>query len=387
MNGLWRDVKRVLCVRLDNMGDVLMTTPAIRALRESAAQPIHLTLLGSTAGCEVARQVPEIDAVLAYDAPWVAAGKDQPLQVGIAARLASYRFDAAVIFTCYTQSALPAAMICALAGIPLRLAHCRENPYALLTDWVRESEPDVGIRHEVERQLALVATVGAATIDARLSLRVQPAAWQQAATALQAAGLDPDRPFVTMHPGATAASRRWPAERFGQLAAAIHRRTGLPIVLGGTAGERDLTARVRAVALAELQDVDEAVVDVAGRLPLPETVALIAEAALVVSNNSGPVHIAAACDTPVVDLYALTNPQHTPWQVRSRVLSYDVPCRNCQRSVCPEGHHACLTGVTVDEACDAAIALLDDYGVPTAPFVESTSSSAPPFALPSPVAC
>ena len=66
------------------------------------------------------------------------------------------------------------------------------------------------------------------------------------------------------------------------------------------------------------------------------------QAPLLVSNNTGAVHIAAAVGTPVVDLYALTNPQHTPWLVPHRVLSRDVPCRNCYKSVCPQGTNACL---------------------------------------------
>ena len=210
--------------------------------------------------------------------------------------------------------------------------------------------------------LALVATIGASTTDQRMSLRVLPAARKRVSALLAERGVAPGRPFVSMHPGATAASRRWPAERFGLLAAAIRRQTGLPVVVNGTAAERELTARVRASALDGLprsDTRDDAIIDLAGLLPLPDAIAVIAQAALVVSNNSGPVHIAAACGTAVLDLYALTNPQHTPWRVRSRVLSKDVPCRNCQRSICPERHHACLEGVTVREAADAAIELLE----------------------------
>jgi ADP-heptose:LPS heptosyltransferase len=62
--------------------------------------------------------------------------------------------------------------------------------------------------------------------------------------------------------------------------------------------------------------------------------------------------------TPVVDLYALTNPQHTPWQVASRVLFHDVPCRNCYKSVCPEGHHDCLKRVAPEMVASAAVELL-----------------------------
>ncbi|WP_043282354.1 glycosyltransferase family 9 protein, partial [Burkholderia multivorans] len=96
----------------------------------------------------------------------------------------------------------------------------------------------------------------------------------------------------------------------------------------------------------------------AGALPLGELGALIETADLLLSNNSGPAHLAAALGTPVVDLYALTNPQHTPWRVPHRVLNVDVPCRNCYRSVCEQPGHPCLRGVRVDDVVDAAHALL-----------------------------
>jgi ADP-heptose:LPS heptosyltransferase len=88
-------------------------------------------------------------------------------------------------------------------------------------------------------------------------------------------------------------------------------------------------------------------------LDLAEFAGLMAEAPLLVSNNTGAVHLAAAVGTPVVDLYALTNPQHTPWLVPHRVLSRDVPCRNCYRSVCPHGTNACLD-IPVDSVVAAA---------------------------------
>jgi len=97
----------------------------------------------------------------------------------------------------------------------------------------------------------------------------------------------------------------------------------------------------------------------AGELDLGELAALIARAPLLVSNNTGPVHVAAAVGTPVVDLYALTNPQHTPWGVSHRVLNHDVPCKYCYKSVCPEGHHDCLRLVTPEQVVDATIDLLE----------------------------
>src|SRR4051794_32870153 len=166
----WRDAKRILCVRLDTLGDVLMTTPAIRALK--AARPgRHVTLLTSAPGAAAARLVPEIDDVIVYDAPWLKATaprQDSRPDLAMPDRLRQAKFDAAVVFTAYSQNPLPSAMLCYFADIPRRLAHCRENPYQLLTDWVPEPEPQTGIRHEVQRQLDLVAMVGGRTADHRL---------------------------------------------------------------------------------------------------------------------------------------------------------------------------------------------------------------------------
>src|SRR5690606_31466156 len=149
-------------IRLDNMGDVLMTSPAMHALRQSGERR-RLTLLASPSGAAIASLIDCVDKVIRYDAPWVKNTASTPPEYDLALidTLRAQRFDAAVIFTTYSQSPLPAALMCRLAGIPLVLAHARENPYRLLSHWVREGgELDDG-RHEVRRQLDLVATIGA----------------------------------------------------------------------------------------------------------------------------------------------------------------------------------------------------------------------------------
>jgi ADP-heptose:LPS heptosyltransferase len=88
--------------------------------------------------------------------------------------------------------------------------------------------------------------------------------------------------------------------------------------------------------------------------------ALLALAPLLIANNTGPVHIAAAVGTPVVDLYALTNPQHTPWGVPNRVLSHDVPCKYCYKNVCPEEHNNCLRLITPESVVQATYELLHE---------------------------
>lgn len=353
------EVRRILCVRLDNLGDVLMTTPALHALRTSAPGR-HITLLASRSGAQAAGYVDDIDNVIDYDAPWIKNDRaaDAAVDLDMCARLRNARFDAVVIFTVYSQSPMPAAMLCHLAGIPRRLAHCRENPYALLTDWVAEPEPQTGIRHEVERQLSLVQHIGAHSADQRMHFNVRAHDTASLTTKLAERGVSLDTPFITMHPGATAASRRYPAERFAQAAAKLAESTGWPVLITGSPGEADLCAQVGGS--------HKKTVNLAGALELGELAALIARTKVLISNNSGPVHIASALGTPVVDLYALTNPQHTPWKTPHVVLNHDVPCRWCYRSVCPEGHHACLTGVSVEDVVNAAMRLLRDAESPAA---------------------
>ncbi len=348
----WNNARRVLCVRLDALGDVLMTTPALRALKESCPGR-RLTLLTSAAGAGAAALVPEIDDVIVYDAPWLKATApraDSRPDYAMADRLRAGRFDAAVIFTVFSQSPLPSAMLCYLADIPRRLAYCRENPYQLLTHWVAEPDGPAGIRHEVRRQLDLVATVGGWTADERLSLLVPPLAARRARTITRWLGLDRGRPWAVVHPGASAPSRRYPAEGFAATAGRLVREHGWHVLFTGSAEECELVEGIRA-------KMDAPSHALAGRLDLAELAALIARAPVLISNNTGPAHVAAAVGTPVVDLYALTNPQHTPWGVPSRVLFHDVPCRNCFESVCPQGHHDCLHKVSPAAVVAAALEL------------------------------
>jgi lipopolysaccharide heptosyltransferase II len=349
----WQQARNILCIRLDSLGDVLMCTPAIRAIQESGRGRM-VTLLSSASGAAAAAFIPEIDAVIEYSAPWMkssnphAAGADLKMIHALQSR----SFDAAVIFTSYSQSALPAAYLCYLAGIPLRLAHCRENPYQMLTDWVPDPEPQKCLRHEVQRQLDLVAMVGAGTTNQKLSFQVPEPDLSWARQRLAALGIVPQKPWIMLHPGATAASRRYPVHHWTQVTRKLENTLGYPIVFTGNADEAELISNIQQTATSTTAHT------LAGELDLGKLGAIISLASVVISNNTGPAHLAAAIGTPLVDLYALTNPQHTPWQVKSRVLFHDVECRYCYKSVCPELHHDCLNKIQPEQVVEAVQALL-----------------------------
>lgn len=352
-NTRWQTARNILCIRLDTLGDVLMTSPAIRALRESLAG-CRTTLLTSPAGAAAGRLIPEVDQVRVYESPWMKATTPRLCaspEFNEINWLRSQGFDAAVIFTVYSQNPLPAAMLSFLAGIPLRLAHCRENPYQLLTDWAPELEPHQLQRHEVRRQLDLVETIGCRTSDLRLSLAVSKEARGRAHKLLRRRGIHPELPFVVVHPGASAPSRRYPPAAFANVVKELTVEHNLQVVITGQAHERELVNEVR-------RESSVPCASLAGELDLQELAAVLEAAAVLLSNNTGPVHVAAAVGTPVVDLYALTNPQHTPWQVSSRVLSHDVPCKYCYKSVCPEEHGHCLSLIAPKTVTHAVLELL-----------------------------
>jgi lipopolysaccharide heptosyltransferase II len=346
------EAKKILAVRLDGIGDMVMTGPALVTLRQGRPDR-HVTVLASPAGSAVARLMRGVDRVLPFTAPWMKSTAPQTgaaLERQLVQHLQHEAFHAAVIFTVYSQNPLPAALLCYLADIPLRAAYCRENPYQLLTDWLPEPDTASDARHEVQRQLALVHHLGCQPRPVAPLLEIPADALRSIHRRLRAVGLDRDRPWLVLHPGATAPSRRYPAERFADAGAALAAIHGFQLVVTGDRGECDLAASVTS-------GIGTEALNLAGQLSLPEFAALIKIAPLVVANNTSAVHLASAAGTPVVDLYALTNMQHMPWGVPHRVLYHDVPCRNCLKSICPQGHHACLTEVPASAVVDAVLEL------------------------------
>jgi lipopolysaccharide heptosyltransferase II len=352
----WANARRILCVRLDGIGDVIMMTPAMRALA-AGANDRRLTLLTLPSATALAAMFPFPCEAIEYEAPWVkATSRQQPdAERELIERLRG-RFDGGVIFTSFSQSPLPAATLLTAAGIPLRAAYCRENPYRLLTDWLPETEPEQGIRHEVQRQLDLVRSLGSEVDNQRLALRAPRRARHRVRRLLDASGARLESPLVLVHAGATAPSRRYPFDKYAAVAERLSAE-GCVVVFTGSSTEQEL--------IHEIQSrMRHRSVSLAGCLALEELACLIERANVVVTNNTGPAHMAAALGTPVVVLYALTNPQHTPWMATSRILYHDVPCRSCFKSSCPEEHGHCLSLVTPEDVVAATRSLLARESVP-----------------------
>ncbi len=356
IDALWSRARRILAIRLDNLGDVLVTTPALHAIRQSLPRAT-LTLLASPVGAQVARLNPDLDDVIVYQAPWMdpwhTLPQDSRREQQMIETLRARRFDAAIIFTSFRQSALPAAYLCYLADIPLRAAASIDGPGSLLT--TRHKHPE-RMMHEVERGLDLTAALGIDTEERDLVLKVPSEARRAIADLLATYRVGAGQPLLVVHPGCSMPARTYPWEMYAEVCDLLVQRSDATVFLTGAEDERDLVGRIVERLAPEHRSQ---VIPLAGTLSFPEFCALIEAADLTITNNTGPMHIAAAVKTPVVALFALTNPpeQWGPWRVPHRQLYHDVACRLCYSRVCPYGHE-CLRLVTPQMVVDAASDLL-----------------------------
>jgi lipopolysaccharide heptosyltransferase II len=347
-----QDIQRILAVRLDNIGDIVMLGPALRALRGFFPQA-HLTLLASPAGSQVAPLLPWIDEVIPLRALWQdVSGKlelNPQRELELIEQLRAGRYDAAFIFTSFSQSPHPPGLICYLAGIPIRVGHSKEFGGGVLNITGRPPE-DSG--HQAERNLALLETAGIPVRSRHLELYVAPEVQNEADELLLSAGVDPYAPFVALAPGASCPARRYPPGRFAQAARLLARQSGLPLVILGSEREKESLIPF----LTGLQH-ERPWVSLLGKTGVPQFSAVIRRAALVVANNSASLHIADAFERPLVILYSGTE-YISQWEPRispARLLNCTVPCSPCFRFECPYNQE-CLD-IPPEEVAQAALEL------------------------------
>ena len=341
-------MRRVLVIRLDNLGDVVLTSPFFRALRAylPAAQ---LTLLASPGGALAAPLVPWIDEVVTARALWQDLGGRLPFdperELEFVARLREGRYDAAFVLTSFSQTPFAPGYAAYLAGIPVRIGQASDFGGSVLSHTVASAPAGT---HQAERNLHLLDALGIPVANRDLALAVPRAAGSAAAATLSCAGVAVDP--IVVAPGASCAARRYDATRYGIAAAVLARRTERAVVVVGT--ERE-------VALAEeIVAACPTATSLAGQTSFAEFAAIIARAAVVLCGNSAALHLADAFDRPVVALYSGTD-RESEWAPRrapSRLLRVDTLCAPCRRFDCPYDM-ACLD-IEPSRVVDAALELV-----------------------------
>jgi ADP-heptose:LPS heptosyltransferase len=346
---------RILLIRLRLIGDVVFTTPLIRAVRRHVAGG-HLAYLVEPRAAPVVAGNPHLDEVIVAARP-DARGR-LAADIALARRLRAARYDLVIDLHGGPRSAL----LTWASGAPSRVGYEVPGRSWIYTDRVARPRT-LRPRHSVVNQWDLLAPLGIAPPDPELDateMAIDPVAAASAAAKLAGAGVDPaSHPMIVVHVSAGNPFRRWPTAAFVTLLTTLlapdpRRRA---VVVSGPS-EREAARQVGAQARSALGAAGHAVVD-GVEFDLAELRALMEGAALFVGGDSGPLHVAGTTGVPIVGLYGPTlAARSAPWRparfVTESVELDDLPCRPCDQRRCEPGDFRCLAGITPRQVAEAA---------------------------------
>jgi heptosyltransferase-2 len=337
-----KDPPKALLVRAVNwLGDAVLTTPALSAVRE-AFPAARIVLAARHPVAELFRHHPDVDEILVYDKAGTHSGAAGMLRM--AAELRRRRFDAALLF----QNAFDAALLAFLAGVPERSGYATDGRRVLLTRGIPVTEEILRLHH-AEYYLRLVAEIGIPRPgEPALKLNVVPQERESMRERLASLGVPEGKGILGVNPGATYGSaKRWFPDRFAAVADALSEEWGTSVVLMGSAPERPLAEEIEAA-------MRRTPLNLAGRTTVRELMALLSLCSFLVTNDSGPMHIAAALGVPLAAIFGPTDWRTTsPWTDKARIVRVGVDCSPCMLRECNRGHE-CMLGVTAEMVVAAA---------------------------------
>jgi len=338
--------KRILVIRLDRLGDVILSTPVLQALRQRFPHAF-IAMMVRPACEEVIRGNSSLNEVILYDKDGAHHSVQRSLR--FARQIRRLDFDTALVLHPSNRS----HWIPWLAGIPTRIGYDRK--WGRLLTHRSPHRKQEGSKHEAAYTLELLAWFGMTPPPPRPFVPTHDRAVRRMEALLAEASIRPTDPLVAIHPSASCVSKRWMPERFAQVGDRLVAEQGVRICL--VAGHDD-------VHFAEqvAQAMRQPPLNLAGRVSVGELAALLARCRLLISNDSGPVHVAAAVGTPVVDIFGRNQRGLSPmrWGPLGEghvILHKEVGCVTCLAHNC-DIEFLCLTSISVDEVYQAAVSIL-----------------------------
>ena len=319
------------------IGDAVMTLPAVNSIR-AAFPGAHLAILAKSPVADIYGMFSPADEIIEYDSKF-----DNPLGVlRLAHRLRQKKFDAAILL----QNAIEAAIIARAAGVPIRAGYNSDGRGFLLTHKIRRSENILKV-HQINYYLEMVKALGCADVDSAVHLEayVSPAT---AGEVLRQYLPGNTRSIIGIAPGATyGPAKKWLADRFAAVADRLGMDLNAQVVLFG--GKMD-----RETALEVCKQANTNIINLAGKSTLIESIYLISQCRLFISNDSGLMHVAGALNIPTVAVFGSTNPATTsPAGEKTVLVRKEVECSPCLKKTCPTDFR-CMTMITVDDVLAAA---------------------------------
>jgi len=348
--------RRILLLRLERIGDLLMTLGALESVRATWTEA-HVHLVVGSWNTDVAKRLPWVDHVETLDVPWLAREGPASRVAGLLRRAWKWRrerFDLAINL----EGDIRSNVLLGLCGAPVRVGYAMAGGGSMLTDVV---EHDARV-HTDESARRLVRA--AARVFRTTAIEPQPV-WPRFSLSSEAVRRasallgDAVRPLIGLHASGGRQIKQWHPERFGEAVGRIAESTGAAVVLTGASGDRPLVDRARAAIPAGIE-----IVDLAGPLDLLTLAAVLSRLDLYVTGDTGPMHLAAAMGTPVVGVFGLSEPaRYAPLVARRRIVRIDLPCSPCNRVRLPpercRGHVPdCLEGISAAMVSRAGLELL-----------------------------
>jgi lipopolysaccharide heptosyltransferase II len=337
-------VKNILVIRTDRVGDVLLSTPAVRALREQFPQS-RISFLATPYTKELLLGNPDISEMLVYDHHLSLTGK-----LRFIGELKRRNFDLAVVLF---PAFLP-ALIAFLSGAPFRAGYPVDGSGFLLTEKVGL---DNRYKHEIESSLEVVRVIGVDTANKKPALIVTPEAEAYAEAFFTKNDIVVSDAVVGVHPGAFEEYQRWEASGFAQAADfLISELKAKVIILGGSLDRETKNAVIKSMKQAPIVSDDN--------LNLQQLAALIKRCRVFLGNNSGPMHIASALEVPVVAVFGSIHPMDSqskwaPYGENNIIVKKAVDCQGCDPACCRD--YKCIKSVTAQEVIAALRRQLDRH--------------------------
>ena len=338
--------KRILIVRTDRIGDVLLSTPVIKALRENYPNA-YMAMMVSPYAKDIVDGNPYLDEVIIYDKGGL--HKSWPRSIKFSRNLKKKRFDLALVL----HPANRVHLVTFFARIPRRIGYDRKLGF-LLTDRIKHTK-QLGEKHQLEYALDLVRYLGIEPKDKNLFMPIKPESEKRVEELFQQGGINKTDKLLAIHPGASCPSKIWPNERFADAAARLIERYGFKVLV--IAGPKDL-----ALAQSLIKHMHKPAVNLAGKTSVSQLASVLKRCNLFISNDSGPVHIAASVGTPVISIFGrnqkgLGPVRWGPTGKKDKILHKEVGCIECLAHNCTK-KFACIKAITVDDVINAADSIL-----------------------------
>jgi len=333
-------VKNILIIKLRYIGDVLLATPTLRAIK--VARPdARVTMMVNRGTEDVLSGNQDLDEIIVLDKGSLAA------QSRLISGLRSRRFDTVIDLTDGDRS----AFLSWVSGAPIRIGFNDEQRWrGHYYTQVVQSVP--GVRHRIDRDLEALKLLGIQAGSKDPQLWLTPEEMNSADQLLNQLGVQRSQPMVILQPGARYWFKAWPPERFAELADQLVSQYGCQVLIGGSHQDIDLAQQIRQMAKCNP-------IVMAGRTTIKQFAAIAKKSVLFVGSDSGAMHIASAVGTPVVGMFGPSNPRE--WGPRGgpvEVLYKELDCRSCFHPTCIRGEENCMKLIAVHEVVAAAQRLL-----------------------------